>query len=66
MAGKKIKFTGVIKRFGGKSGGEEIVLGKVKSDDSKKLLELATAKEKNKERVQGTIEVIQEQLPGTE
>ena len=65
MANKKIKFTGVIKRFAGKSGGEEILIGKVKTDDSKKLLELATAKEKNKERVQGTMELIQEQLPGT-
>lgn len=66
MAGKKIKFTGVIKKFGASSGGEEIVIGKVKTSDSKKMLDLAEAKEKNKEKVEGTIELIQEQLPGTE
>lgn len=65
MAGRKIKFTGVIKRFGGKSGGQEIVFGKVKSGDPKQLLEMAVAKEKNKEKVSVTIELIQQSFPET-
>jgi len=58
----KIKFTGVIKKFGAKSGGEELVLSKVKSSDAKRLLEWAEAKEKDKQRVEGTIELIQKPL----
>lgn len=60
----KIKFTGVVKRFGASSGGEELVIGKVKSSDPKKLLEWAEAGEKEKGQVEGTIELIQKDLPG--
>ena len=66
MATNKIKFSGVIRKFTAKSGGEELVFGKVKSSDPKRLLELAGTKEKNKVRVEGSIEIIKKNLPGTE
>ena len=66
MAGQNIKFTGVVKRFGASSSGEEIVIGKAKTSDPKKMLDLAEAKEKNKQKVEGTMELIQKQLPNME
>ena len=65
MAGKKIKFTGVIKRFGGKSGGKEMLISQLRTENAGELLDLATVNEKVKDRIQGTIELIQEKLPGT-
>lgn len=66
MAKAKIKFTGIIKRYGTKTGGEELLIGKVKSNAAEQLRDLAIPKEKDKEKIQGTIEIIQQQLPGTE
>lgn len=65
-AAVKIKFSGIIKSFGASSSGEQIVISQAKTSNPKKMLELAEVKNKENERVEGTIELIQKTFPEAE